>query len=730
MPPSDSPMERDRSLVSIPESTESRKPVELATPLQFLPGVGPLRVELFHKIGVRRPIDLLFLFPRSYQDIAPFQGITELEPGIRATVVGQIVETDQRYSFDGRGSFGLLLAIEGGGYVRCVWFNQMFRKELYRRGMRLVATGVPKATGISFEIRHPEVVVLPPDAPLPEPRPLPIYSLTDGLQQKHVSLAVGAVLESLLGTIDEAIPQSVRQQAMRLIAPSLPFVPRFDSLMAIDLALKAIHLPSTIQEAEEARLRFIFQEFLVFQLAIASKRYKARHDRPAPRIESNGLVHSRILKRIPFNLTQDQLRVIEEVRADMATETPMNRLVQGDVGSGKTVIAQYAMLATVANKYQAAMMVPTELLARQHFERLKTQLAGSQVMVELLLGTLSQREQTELRQRIAIGTVDIIVGTQALLSEHIQFHSLGLVVIDEQHKFGVEQRAQLRESRTVPHYLIMSATPIPRSIAMTQFGDLDVSLLREKPPGRAPVHTYLGDESQQPKWWDFVGKQLRSGRQAYVVLPRVEADAEKESLGAEQVYAALKASQLKEFSVELLHGRMDGEAKQQRLSDFENGKIQVLVATTVVEVGIDVPNATLMTILDADRLGLAQLHQLRGRVTRGSLPGYVCLFPSKNSESLENTRLQTLVATDDGFRIAEEDLKLRGAGDLLGTKQVGTASFRIADLVHDVNALLAARHIATEIIESDPRLELPEHAKLCKQVQSKHGAMWTLGDVG
>jgi len=583
----------------------------------------------------------------------------------------------------------------------------MFRKELYRRGMRLVATGVPKATGISFEIRHPEVVVLPPGAPLPEPKPLPIYSLTDGLQQKHVSLAVGAVLESLLGTIDEAIPQSVRQQAMRLIAPSLPFVPRFDSLMAIDLALKAIHLPSTIQEAEEARLRFIFQEFLVFQLAIASKRYKARHDRPAPRIESSGLVHSRILKRIPFNLTQDQLRVIEEVRADMATETPMNRLVQGDVGSGKTVIAQYAMLATVANKYQAA-----------------------KVMVELLLGTLSQREQTELRQRIAIGTVDIIVGTQALLSEHIQFHSLGLVVIDEQHKFGVEQRAQLRESRTVPHYLIMSATPIPRSIAMTQFGDLDVSVLREKPPGRAPVHTYLGDESQQPKWWDFVGKQLRSGRQAYVVLPRVEADSEKESLGAEQVYAALKANQLKEFSVELLHGRMDGEAKQQRLSDFENGKIQVLVATTVVEVGIDVPNATLMTILDADRLGLAQLHQLRGRVTRGSLPGYVCLFPSKNTESLENTRLQTLVATDDGFRIAEEDLKLRGAGDLLGTKQVGTASFRVADLVRDVNALLVARHIATELIESDPRLESPEHAKLCKQVQSKHGAMWTLGDVG
>ena len=389
-----------------------------------------------------------------------------------------------------------------------------------------------------------------------------------------------------------------------------------------------------------------------------------------------------------------------------------------------------AMLATVANKYQAALMVPTELLARQHYERLKNQLEGSQVMVELLLGTLTQREQTELRQRIAIGTVDIVVGTQALLSEHIQFHSLGLIVIDEQHKFGVEQRAQLRESRTVPHYLIMSATPIPRSIAMTQFGDLDVSVLREKPPGRAPVHTYLSTEAQQPKWWDFVCKQLRSGRQAYVVLPRVETDLEKESLGAEQVFLELKTNQLKDFSVELLHGRMDGETKQQRLTDFANGKTQVLVATTVVEVGIDVPNATLMTILDADRLGLAQLHQLRGRVTRGSLPGYVCLFPNKNNESIENARLQTLVATNDGFRIAEEDLKLRGAGDLLGTKQVGAASFRIADLVRDVDVLNVARRIASEIIESDPRLELPEHARLRKQVQSKHGAMWDLGDVG
>lgn len=701
------------------------QPIEVGTPLQFIPGIGPQRVELFHKLGVRRATDLLFLFPRSYQDIAPYQSITELEPGFRASVIGQIVDMDQRVSFEGRSSVGILLAVDGGGYVRCVWYNQPFRRQQFLHGMRVIATGIAKSTGISFEMRHPETTILAPDQPLPEAKPIPVYPLTEGLQQRHVANAVAAVLDQLVDSIEEALPESIRLAANQVNSSA-----KVCPLLGIAHALRVIHQPDTVEQANEARHRFIFQELFVYQLALAMRRHRLQHDKPAPKIIANPKIHARILKRFGFELTRDQLKAIEDVRADMAQEVPMNRLIQGDVGSGKTVIAQYAMLNAVASKQQAALMAPTELLARQHFTRLRKQLAGSQVMIELLVGSISQRERTELLQRIAIGTVDLVVGTQALLSEQVHFESLGLVVIDEQHKFGVRQRANLRESRVVPHYLVLSATPIPRTIAMTIFGDLDVSVLRDKPPGRATVHTYLGSIAQQGKWWDFVVKQVQSGRQAYVVSPRVESDPEAEIVGAEQVYRQLTEGPLSGLRIDLLHGRMDGDDKQAKLDAFTSGQTQVLVATTVVEVGIDVPNATVMTILDADRMGLAQLHQLRGRISRGSFPGYVCVFAKPGVAPEENARLSVLASTDDGFRLAEQDLQMRGPGDLLGTKQIGLPPLRIADLVRDSEVLVRARGIAQSIVERDPKLELPEHTKLKRQVTMRHGAVVDLGDVG
>jgi len=717
---------------SVQNEAQIKAPVVASTPLQYVPGIGPNRVELFAKLGIRRAIDLLFLFPRSYQDIAPYQSITELESGFRASVIGQVVDMDQRVSFEGRSTVGVLLAIEGGGYVRCVWYNQPFRRQQFTLGMRVVATGVAKSTGISFEMRHPETTILASDQPLPEAKPLPIYSLTDGLQQRHVAAAVSAALGGLVTTMDEALPEFIRLAANNpqdSIEKAGEVVIR-PPLLGITEALKAIHQPNSIEEANEARHRFIFQELFVYQLALAMRRHRLKHDKPAPKIEATPMIHARILKRFPFELTRDQLRAIDDVRADMAQDVPMNRLVQGDVGSGKTVIAQYAMLNAVANKQQAALMAPTELLARQHFTRLSQQLSGSQVMIELLVGSISQRERTELLQRIAIGTVDIVVGTQSLLSEHVQFESLGLVVIDEQHKFGVEQRASLRESRVVPHYLVLSATPIPRTIAMTVFGDLDVSILKDKPLGRATVHTYLGSTPQQSKWWEFVVRQVKSGRQAYVVTPRVESDPATEVLGAEQVYEQLLNGPLAGLKLDLLHGRMDGVEKQSKLDAFTTGRTQVLVATTVVEVGIDVPNATLMTILDADRLGLAQLHQLRGRVSRGSYPGYVCVFAKQGVAPEENVRLSVLASTDDGFRLAEQDLQMRGPGDLLGTKQIGLPPLRIADLVRDAQILNVSRRLAQELIDRDPKLEMAEHALLKRQVTQRHGAVVTLGDVG
>ena len=700
-------------------SLQSASPIEVGTPLQYIPGIGPQRVELFHRLGVRRATDLLFLFPRSYQDIAPYQSITELEPGFRASVIGQVVDMDQRVSFEGRSSVGVLLAVDGGGYVRCVWYNQPFRRQQFSNGMRVIATGIAKSTGISFEMRHPETTILAPGQPLPEAKPIPVYPLTEGIQQRHVAIAVAAVLEQLTDSIDEALPDSIR-----LAANSTK------PLLGIGQSLRAIHQPNTIEEANEARYRFIFQELFVYQLALAMRRHRLQHEKPAPKILATPMIHARILKRFAFELTRDQLQAIEDVGNDMAQDVPMNRLIQGDVGSGKTVIAQYAMLNAVASKQQAALMAPTELLARQHFTRLRKQLAGSQVMIELLVGSITQRERTELLQRIAIGTVDLVVGTQALLSEQVQFESLGLVVIDEQHKFGVQQRANLRESRMVPHYLVLSATPIPRTIAMTIFGDLDISVLRDKPPGRATVHTYLGSTAQQDKWWEFVVKQVRSGRQAYVVTPRVESDPEAEVVGAEQVYRQLMEGPLAGLRVELLHGRMDGNEKQAKLDAFTAGQTQVLVATTVVEVGIDVPNATVMTILDADRMGLAQLHQLRGRISRGSFPGYVCVFAKPGVAPEENARLSVLASTDDGFRLAEQDLQMRGPGDLLGTKQVGLPPLRIADLVRDADVLIQARGLAQKIVQLDPNLDMAEHAILKRQVRQRHGAVVALGDVG
>jgi ATP-dependent DNA helicase RecG len=699
----------------------SESPLDGKTALQFVPGIGQHRAPLFERLGLRRAVDLLFFFPRSYQEIAPWKSVLELQDGIRATVLGHVVDLDRRTSFDGRSILGVLLALEGGGYLRCVWFNQSFRQNQYPRGLRVLATGVVKTTGMSFEMRHPETVILAENEGAPEARPLPIYPLTEGLQQRHIAKAVASVLP-LADSVDEALPESIRKR----------LVP--EPLLPIAQALRSIHQPANLDEAQRGRERFIFQELFVLQLAMAMHRYAIRHAKPAPAIVASAQIHSRILKRFPFDLTPNQLQVIEEIRRDMEQEIPMNRLVQGDVGSGKTAIAYYAMLNTVANRYQAAMMVPTELLARQHFNKLQQQLAGSQVMIELLTGAATGASRRELLQRIALGTVDMVIGTQALIGEQVDFAKLGLLVIDEQHRFGVEQRAALRDSRLSPHYLVMTATPIPRTLAMTAFGDLDVSILRDRPPGQSVVMTYVSDGSQQDRWWQFVIDQVRSGRQAFVVAPRVgqttEEGEREESQGAIQWYDTLRSGPLASLRIALVHGRMDGDEKQQRLDAFSRGEIDVLVSTTVVEVGIDIPNASVMTILEADRLGLAQLHQLRGRVGRGRFPGYVCLFPRGDLQAPDRKRLEDFAANHDGFALAELDLQTRGPGELLGTRQSGLPPLKIADLARDEIWVLQARDIAKQVIASDPELSLPEHALLRRQVVAKHGATLSISDVG
>ncbi|MFM9062117.1 MAG: ATP-dependent DNA helicase RecG, partial [Pirellula sp.] len=594
-------------------------------PIQFVPGVGAPRAAMFERLGIRKAIDLLFHFPRSYQEVSECKSIMELQEGVLATVVAVVVDIDSRFSFDGKSSVGVLLAVDGGGYVRCTWYNQPFRREAYTRGQRVLARGVVKSTGVAYQMSHPELTILDADEPPPPARPRAVYPLTEGLTQRAVSSAIEAALP-LAQNIEEALSDEIRQDAATALKPGS------EPLLPIGQALRQLHQPIDMAQADAARLRFVFQEFFVLQLALAKHRYAYQHERPAPSIETNAMIHARILKRFPFALTDDQRKVIDEVRADMVKTIPMNRLLQGDVGTGKTAIAQYAMLSAVASQHQAVLMAPTELLARQHARTLQGQLAGSRVEIALLVSSMPGAEKRELLQRIAIGTVDIVVGTQALLSEQVEFAKLGVVVIDEQHRFGVQQRATLRTTRTAPHYLVMTATPIPRPLALTLFGDLDVSTLKQRPPGQSAVQTYVLVPELMERWWGFIKQQVQAGRQAYVVAPRVESDDEKEILGAVQWWENLRNGPLLGLRVELLHGRMDSQQKQSVLERFAEGTIDVLVASTVIEVGIDVPNAAVMTIADADRLGLAQLHQLRGRVGRGKYAGYVGLIPSVSSQ--------------------------------------------------------------------------------------------------
>lgn len=688
---------------------------KLSQSVQFLPGVGPPRARLLAKLGVHRNVDLLFLFPRNYEAVTPLVPVAQFIPNQRVSLIGQVTELDERVTQSGKHMLGALVTVEGGSAVRLVWFNQPFRKNELRPGTRLLASGTVKSTVLNWEIVQPQIRVLEMAEDVPPGRPLPIYPLTEGLKQSAMRHIMRNSLPPLLEAVDEVLPDELRHRL---------------EVTPIRQALHDIHFPDSLEQAHSAQRRFKCQELLVLQLAIALQRRQRENSAKAPRCESTGKIHARILNRLPFQLTGDQQTAIAEIASDMAREIPMNRLLQGDVGSGKTLVAQYAMLLCAAYGYQAALMAPTEVLARQHAQTLKRSLASSRVRVELLTGGLTRGDRRSIVDRLAAGEIDLLVGTQALLSDDVVFHNLGLVIVDEQHKFGVVQRAKLRSGIFQPHYLVLSATPIPRTIAMTAFGDLDVSTIREKLPGRAPVNTYLAGPDELEAWWQFVNRQLAAGRQAYVIAPRVAEQDESEAATAEGLFEMLRSGPLRERRIGLLHGRLSSQAKETVLQEFTSQQLDVLVATTVVEVGIDVPNATVMTILDANRLGLSQLHQLRGRVSRGSQSGFVCAVATANCDSGENERLQAFEKSDDGFELAEIDLVLRGPGDLLGTSQSGLPPLRIANLAEDSELVALARQVAQELLASDPELDSPQLARLKKQTVSRYGESMQLSDIG
>jgi len=705
-----------------PEARSLKPEASLSDGLTYLKGVGPARAELLLRLGIHRVADLLFYFPRNYVDLSEIRKPEDLVEGQLQSVIGVVDSFERKQTRNGV-MLAMGMVCDGGGYMRAFWFNQLYHAEQMRSGRRLIMTGKPKWDNFKncLVFMHPQLTYLSDDEAAEsalEPMQ-PIYPLTEGLQQHHLRKIVRNALPIYVSLLDEVFPESF------LAA---------NKLLPIYEAVRKIHFPASQSEADFARRRFIFQELFLLQVALAIRRLQRRTTLKAPTIELSPKVDTRIRKLFPFTLTESQEQAIREITADLRHPIPMNRLLQGDVGSGKTVVAVYAMLLAVAHDYQVAFMAPTEVLARQHLRTLELMLEHSRVKIAPLFGGQKPAERAKMLEDIASGDAKIIVGTQAIIATEIDFHQLGLVVIDEQHKFGVRQRAKLKTGTGFdPHYLVMTATPIPRSVTMTLFGDLDVSIMHGLPPGRRKISTYLAEQEQREKWWDFVRKKLRDGRQAFVVVSLVEESDNFDAKSIRETYYALSSGPLSGFSLAMLHGRMSNDEKSKVMYDFRTGETQVLVATSVIEVGVDVPNATLMTIENGERFGLAQLHQLRGRIGRGSHPAFCTVFSDaahkpQNEDAL--ARLKAFVETTDGFKLAEVDFELRGPGELFGTQQHGLPPFRIANLARDREVLIEVRQVALELVRDDPGLAQSQHAKIRKQVLTRYGKVLELGDVG
>jgi ATP-dependent DNA helicase RecG len=664
------------------------------------------------RLGLRTASHLLFNFPRDYQDLSDERTIENLEDGRPQSVRGVVQEIAATSSGFGKTRVSILIA-DGTGHLRATWFNQPFMQKKFRQGQHLLLTAPPKMRGLMWEMSHPQVTYLADEEAPIDGKLLPVYALTEGLSQFHMRRIVQAAVEDFASELEEVFPTSLLNQYR---------------LMPLVDAVRTIHQPADREQLQQARRRFVFQELFVLQLALSIRRSQQRSLK-AYELPATARIDARIRRLLPFELTASQNAAIKEICEDMALDRPMNRLLQGDVGSGKTIVALYAMLTCVAHSRQAALMAPTEILARQHADTLAKMLEASRVRWALLTGGLAKAERTKLLEQIAAGEINLVIGTHAVVQDAVEFKELGLVVVDEQHKFGVRQRSALRQGDVAPHYLVMTATPIPRTLSMTLFGDLDISTLRTLPAGRQPVNTYLVEADQESRWWHFVRERLREGRQAFVVAPLVD---ESENVAAPSVaewFEQLTNGELEAFRLGILHGRMSSAEKQQTMADFRSGQTQVLVSTTVVEVGVDVPNATVITVAGGDRFGLAQLHQLRGRVGRGTRPGFCGVLLGEINEAARE-RLAAYAASTDGFALAEMDFELRGPGDLFGTQQHGLPPLRIANLQTDREALEEARREAQLLVAADPGLKHAENARLRQQMMSRYGKALELGDVG
>ena len=703
------------------ENQKSKTEITLSMPVQYLKGVGPSRANAFAQLTVHTVGDLLEYFPRDWVFAPKAVKINRMQPDQPATVIGQVESTDYQ-NYHKPPIFEAILS-DDTGVCRIVWFHGGYLRDKLQPGQIIIASGKAGLYKHQLQITNPKFLVVAQvsspwkrgqDGRATEYFSGAVYPASANLSSRQIKKIISQVLDKLDLLVNEFYDDKFLKKA--------EIIGRKD-------AFNWIHSPPDEQKLAQAKRRLKYDELFLMQLGLALRRYRTRHFASAAACSFSDEIDSRIRKRFPFLLTEDQDNAIAEIVKDMGGSRPMNRLLQGDVGSGKTVVALYAALLAVANKTQAAIMAPTEILAGQHFVSIERYLKKSKVMRALLTRGLTGKKRTQLLNKIKRGEIDIIVGTVALLQKDVEFDKLGLVVIDEQHKFGVHQRAQLRK-QTSPHYLVMTATPIPRTLAMTAFGDLDVSVIKHSPPGRGAVITRWIDRHDRQKAYEFIRERLKAKNQAYFVCPQIGTDEDNNEHGqnrCQSVFTQCK-SVFPEFKIELLHGQMPSEKKQKIMSEFRSGKIDALVATVVVEVGVDVPNATIMVIEGADRFGLAQLHQLRGRIARAQAKSYCLLFSDTDSETAKS-RLDIMTRSNDGFEIAEQDLRLRGPGELFSTRQHGLPDLKIANILDDFDLLAMARRNAFELVEQDPKLTGPEHKNIRRALLAKFGGSLGLADI-
>lgn len=709
------------------ESEQSSGGDPLAQPLQFLKGVGPKRAALLAKMALQTVNDLLWCLPTRYEDRRQLTPLGHLRWGQRETFCGTVVTVQMQQVKRGK-PFVTLLLQDASGALICKWFQARgaYVQARFPVGTRVVGSGVVTLNSYTAarEVVHPDLEVL--EATDGEQvhfgRVVPLYPLTAGLHQKTMRALMKSVIDTYIPQVQETLPETVRR------AYHLP---------GLAEALRQVHFPDEQIEVHQFNgqntpfhERLVFEEFFLLELGLALRhRAVQREPRVVSYTQPNHLGEA-LLRHLPFQLTAAQHRVLLEILADMQRPFPMNRLIQGDVGSGKTVVAVLAMLMAVSNGFQAALMAPTEILAEQHLTTLRTLLRPLALEVELLTSAVKGKSRQYVLGRIAQGEVALLVGTHALLYEEVQFHRLGMIVVDEQHRFGVLQRASLRSKGVTPDVLVMTATPIPRTLAMTLYGDLELSVIDALPPQRQPVHTTVLTASRRGQAYDRIRRELKKGHQAYIVYPLIEESASLDLGAARAMAEHLQHEVFPEWRIGLLHGRLASEEKESIMQAFVQGALDILVSTTVIEVGVDVSNATVMLVENAEHFGLAQLHQLRGRVGRGSAQAYCLLLTGPALSKEGRQRLRVMQDSTDGFYVAEQDLQIRGPGELLGTKQSGLPELRVGNVLHHGTCLEQARQAAFALLAADPELVQPEHQALVAAARARWGGRLELAAIG